>query len=276
MGIIEIMAALPRPVPSSHPVFGGDVADICLDFSRDFESATAEEILTWAIGTYGRSLAISTSFQREGMVILDMAARISSGVRVFTLDTGRLPEETHQMIETVRKHYGVSVEVIAPDPGEVQAMVAQYGPNLFQRDVAQRLLCCHIRKSRPLERKLRELSAYVVGLRRDQTQARTRIKKLDVAGTPVKIGPLADWTAQQVDEYTRTHKVPVHPLYAQGYTSIGCAPCTRAIQPGESERDGRWYWEQRAEKECGLHFSASHEAQVRADVLIDEILGVTA
>ena len=155
-------------------------------------------------------------------------------------------------------------------------MVSQFGPDLFHNDVAQRLLCCHIRKTRPLERKLGELRAYVVGLRRDQTPARSKVKKVEITSTPTKISPLADWTSEQVDRYTRKHKVPVHPLYAQGYTSIGCAPCTRAIQPGESERDGRWWWEERAEKECGLHFSASHEAMVKADVLISEILSVTA
>jgi len=240
--------------------------------SLDLESASVRQVLAWAIGEYGSSLAIGTSFQHEGMVILDMAARISSDVRVFTLDTGRLPDETYQMIETVRERYGISIEMVSPDPEEVHAMVAQHGPNLFYRDVPQRLLCCHVRKNRPLERKLAELCAQVVGLRRDQTKARTRIKKVDFSSTPVKISPLADWTRQQVDEYTREHRVPQHPLYAQGYTSIGCGPCTRAVAPGESERDGRWWWEKQTEKECGLHFSAGHEAQKKADVLLSEIL----
>lgn len=275
MGIIVNMAALPQTEISPVTEFLGP-RRVLEPGAKHAERASAEEVLAWAIGTYGSSLAIGTSFQREGMVILDMAARISPRVRVFTLDTGRLPDETYKMIETVRERYGVSIEIVSPDPEELHAMVSQHGPNLFYRGVPQRLLCCHVRKTRPLERKLAELDAYVVGLRREQTPARTKVKKVDFESTPVKISPLADWTVRQVDEYTRRHGVPTHPLYAQGYTSIGCAPCTRATQPGESERAGRWWWEQRTEKECGLHFSASHEAQVKADVLISEILSARA
>ena len=235
------------------------------------EGASAEEILAWAIMEYSSSLALSTSFQLEGMVILDMATRISTGFRVFTLDTGRLPEETYQMIETVRARYGVSIERVSPDAEQVSAMVSQHGPNLFHHDVPHRLLCCHIRKTLPLGRKLAELSAYIVGLRREQTRARASVKKVDPAISPAKISPLADWTSEQVAEYTRKHSVPMHPLYAKGYASIGCAPCTRAIGPQEYERDGRWWWE-RSDKECGIHFNPSPETQNQFDVLVTEIL----
>ncbi|HUJ20542.1 MAG TPA: phosphoadenylyl-sulfate reductase [Bryobacteraceae bacterium] len=263
---MEIMVIEP---PSSAPFPNAPVA---AGFWQNHEASSAEEVLSWAIETFGGSLAISTSFQHEGMVILDMAARLSPDIRVFTLDTGRLPDETYQMMDTVRDRYGIAVEVVSPDPEELRAMVSEYGPNLFRQDVAQRLLCCHIRKTRPLERKLAQLDAYVVGLRRSQTRARGRVRKVDTTTTPVKISPLADWSKEQVDAYTRKHNVPTHPLYAQGYASIGCGPCTRAIVAGESERDGRWWWEQDNEKECGLHFSAGHEAQARADILITEIL----
>ncbi|MCU1273151.1 MAG: adenylylsulfate kinase / phosphoadenylylsulfate reductase (thioredoxin) [Bryobacterales bacterium] len=244
---------------------------------RDAEGASPEEILAWAIKRYGSSLALSTSFQREGMVILDMAARITTDFRVFTLDTGRLPDETHQMIEAVRARYGVSIEMVSPDAEQVRAMVSEHGPNLFYRDVPHRMLCCHIRKTLPLERKLGELSAYIVGLRREQTQARSAVKKLDLTTSPAKISPLADWTRSQVEEYTSKHSVPTHPLYANGYTSIGCAPCTRAPRHGEcGERDGRWWWEQqRSQKECGLHFNPSPEAQNQFDVLVSDILTKT-
>lgn len=237
----------------------------------EYESASAEEILDWAITKYGSSLALSTSFQLEGMVILDMASRISSSFRVFTLDTGRLPEETHQMIETIRARYGVAIETVSPDAGQISAMVSQHGPNLFYRDVPHRLLCCHIRKTLPLGRKLAELDAYIVGLRREQTRARLSVKKVDLTASPAKISPLADWTSAQVEEYTRKNNVPMHPLYAKGYASIGCAPCTRAIGPGEYERDGRWWWE-RSDKECGIHFNPSPETQNQFDVLVSEIL----
>src|SRR5262249_30495159 len=160
-----------------------------------------------------------------------------------------LPAETYQMMETVRERYGIAVEVVCPDGGEVEAMVALHGPNLFYRDTALRTLCCNIRKVRPLERKLRELKAWAGGLRRSQSESRAEVRKVELDAAPVKISPLADWTAGQVEEYTRDHDVPRHPLYGRGYTSIGCDPCTRAVEPGESERAGRWWWEQNAAKE---------------------------
>jgi phosphoadenosine phosphosulfate reductase len=245
----------------------------CAASPRDFEGATAEEILRWAVETYGDLLAISTGFQLEGMVILDMATRISPDIRVFTVDTGRLPDETHRMIETVRNRYGISVEIVSPDAGEVSAMVSRFGPNLFYSDVALRMSCCEVRKVRPFERKIAELKAYAVGLRRDQTSKRSNVQKVDMTGTAVKLSPLADWTKLQVEEYTRQHNVPIHPLYAKGYTSIGCAPCTRAIEPGESERDGRWWWERGSQKECGLHLTPNTRAEAAGFVRVQEILG---
>ena len=189
------------------------------------------------------------------MVILDLAACIAPGVRVFTLDTCRLPAETHRMIETVRGRYGIDTEIVMPDAAEVQEMVSSRGENLFYDSVDARRLCCDVRKVRPLERKLSTLRAWATGIRRDQSQLRADTPKLELSATPVKLNPLADWTAAQVEEYTRVNNVPVHPLYARGYASIGCAPCTRAVEPGEDQRAGRWWWEQDAKKECGIHFS---------------------
>jgi adenylyl-sulfate kinase len=227
-----------------------------LDNLSRFEAASASDILAWAIDTFGDSFAIATSFQKEGMVILDLASRISAGVRVFTLDTGRLPDETYRMMETIRQRYGIPVEVVFPERDDVEQLVAIHGPNLFYSSVPARQRCCDVRKVRPLERKLETLKAWATGLRRDQSETRAAIPKVDSdpAGR-MKICPLADWSALQVEEYIARHDVPVHPLYASGYTSIGCAPCTRAVQPGESERAGRWWWEQDAKKECGIHFA---------------------
>jgi len=222
-----------------------------------FEGAPASEILSWAIGTYGNGFAIATSFQKEGMVILDLALRISRNVRVFTLDTGRLPDETYSMMETVRQRYGVRIETVFPDRADVEQLVQIHGPNLFYDSVPGRERCCEIRKVRPLERKLATLQAWATGLRRDQAETRAGIAKVEQAADGrVKICPLADWTAAAIDEYIVRHGVPVHPLYARGYASIGCAPCTRAIEPGEDERAGRWWWEQDYHKECGIHFSS--------------------
>ena len=222
-----------------------------------FEAAEASDILSWAINTFGDSFAIATSFQKEGMVILDLASRISAGVRVFTLDTGRLPDETYQMMETVRQRYGIAVEIVFPERAEVEELVAIEGPNLFYSGVPARQRCCDVRKVRPLERKLKTLQAWATGVRRDQSETRGGIPKVERgADGRVKICPLADWSAPRVEEYLARHEVPMHPLYARVYTSIGCAPCTRAVEPGESERAGRWWWEQDAKKECGIHFAA--------------------
>ncbi len=206
------------------------------------------------------------------MVVIDMASRISSEVRVFTIDTGRLPEETYQMIDTVRQRYGIKVEVVFPDAAEVASMVSTHGPNLFYREVSARMLCCHIRKVRPLERKLATLKAWVVGLRRTQGDSRQGVRKVEAVSGAVKISPLADWSLAEVEQYIREYKVPVHPLYEQGYTSIGCAPCTRPVMPGEDERAGRWWWEQDEQKECGIHFLPSGKAVRRLDILVSEVL----
>jgi phosphoadenosine phosphosulfate reductase len=221
-----------------------------------FESANASEILAWAIQAYGDEFAIATSFQKEGMVIVDLASRISSEVRVFTIDTGRLPDETYRMMETVRQRYGIQVEIVFPEREQVEQMVMLHGPNLFYSSVPSRERCCEVRKVRPLERKLATLKAWASGLRREQSSTRNHIPKVEKQGERMKLNPLADWTAAQVEEHIRKHNVPMHPLYARGYASIGCAPCTRAVEPGEDERAGRWWWEQDAKKECGIHFGA--------------------
>jgi len=237
------------------------------------ERATAQEVIDWAIRTYGRKLAFTTSFQSEGMVVIDMAARRSSDIRVLTLDTGRLPEETYRMIETVRSRYSIAVECVAPDAVEVERMTTLHGPNLFYDSVAKRRLCCEIRKVRPLERRLAAFDAWVTGLRRGQGATRESLAKVDQSNGRPKISPLADWSKDQVEDYTRRHDVPRHPLYESGYTSIGCEPCTRATDISEHERAGRWWWEEDAAKECGLHFNAGGKMERTIDVLLREVTG---
>lgn len=228
--------------------------------------------LTEAIEQFGSSFAVITSFQREGMVLVDMASRINSGIRVITIDTGRLPAETHEMMDMVQRRYGVGIEVVRPDPAEVETMVRQHGKDLFRETSAHRLLCCQVRKVRPLNRKLQELKAYAVGLRRGQSETRSAVEPVQVVDGRFKLAPLADWTSEQVDRYLREHDVPMHPLYARGYESIGCDPCTRAIAPGEDERAGRWWWEQDTAKECGLHFTPDGRALRTVDLLLEEVL----
>jgi phosphoadenosine phosphosulfate reductase len=233
---------------------------------------TAEEIIQWAADRFGARLALVTSFQREGMVILDIAARLTPAVPVFTLDTGRLPEATYRMMETVRQRYGVTIHLIYPEAVEAERMTTRHGPNLFRNDVGFRLLCCQIRKVRPLDRALAGFEATLVGLRREQSETRGALAKVDWHATPVKIAPLANWSAQQVSEYSALHRVPEHPMYVEGYQSIGCDPCTRATAAGEGERAGRWWWETDAAKECGLHFTPEGAVRRHVDVLLEEVI----
>jgi thioredoxin-dependent adenylylsulfate APS reductase len=223
-----------------------------------FEGASAQELLSWALERFHPRMAISAAGGVDGVAIIDMAWRLEQGVRVFTLDTGRLPPETYALFEQVRERYGIAVEFEYPDPEAVSRLVNAHGPNLMYRGVDLRVACCEARKVEPLTRKLASLDAWVSGLRREQWRTRRNIAKVELDrdhGGIVKINPLADWSLDDVWDYVRKNEVPYHELLDHGYTSIGCAPCTRAVRPGEPERAGRWWWEQSADKECGIHCS---------------------
>ncbi|MEZ5402325.1 MAG: phosphoadenylyl-sulfate reductase [Bryobacteraceae bacterium] len=229
-------------------------------------------LLRWAQDEFGSRFAVVTSFQDEGMVLLHMAAAIDPGIRVITLDTGRLPGATFEMMEIVRNQLGLNVEVVYPDANELERMVTRYGPSLFHRDPSLRKLCCHVRKTLPLERKLSGISAWAAGLRRGQSEERASVEQVESNGGRTKLNPLAHWTATEVAAYLERHRVPRHPLYAEGYTTIGCAPCTRALNAGESGRDGRWWWETESAKECGIHVAADGAMRRTLDVLLEDIL----
>ena len=224
--------------------------------AAELDSQSSEQVLGFALEKFHPRIALSNSLQTEDMVVLDIAWRIEPKVRVFTLDTGRLHQETYDMMDRVRDHYGVKLEVLFPDAAEVQAMVNAKGLNLFYESVENRHECCGLRKVKPLQKALAGLDAWVTGLRRDQWASRTNIGKIEIDaanGGIIKFNPIADWTQEQLDEYVKAHNVPRHALYSKGFTSIGCLPCTRATQPGENPRAGRWWWEQEGQKECGLH-----------------------
>jgi len=228
------------------------------DAAARFEDATAEELLTWAIDTFHPRMAISAAGGVDGLALVDMAWRINPDVRVFTLDTGRLPPETYALFEEVRERYGIDVEFEVPDGNEVAKLSTTFGPNLMYRSVDLRLACCNVRKVEPLKKKLATLDAWIAGLRREQWVSRRNIAKVELDrehGNIVKLNPLADWSLDRVWDYVRTNEVPYHELFDHGYTSIGCAPCTRAVLPGEPERAGRWWWEEDTDKECGIHCS---------------------
>jgi phosphoadenosine phosphosulfate reductase len=226
------------------------------ELAQRFASAPAETVVAWALEQWGARVAVCTSFQAEGMVILDMARRTDHKVRVFTVDTGRLPQETYDIMERVRERYQIEVEVFFPDPRQVEAMVRGYGPNLFYESVEARMWCCHVRKVEPMRRALAGMEAWITGLRRDQGARRAIINTIERDTEHrglMKLNPLCDWTSEQVWDYIDTYDVPTHQLYRRGYTSIGCAPCTRPTQHGDDARAGRWWWEQNTDKECGIH-----------------------
>ena len=219
-------------------------------------NASAEEVLRWGLGAYGKSLAIASSFSLEDCVVIDMAWRIDKGVRVFALDTGRLPEETYMCAERMRMKYDLTIEWQFPDRVSVETLLRDKGLYSFRDSLDNRHECCGMRKVVPLKRMLGTLGAWVTGLRREQSVTRTDMASVEVDrdhGGIAKLSPIIGWSWDEVRAYAQTHKVPIHALHDKGYPSIGCAPCTRAIAPGEHPRAGRWWWENPESKECGLH-----------------------
>jgi phosphoadenosine phosphosulfate reductase len=175
---------------------------------------------------------------------------------VITVDSGRLHQETHDLIDQVRERYQIPIEVYSPEAAELESFVSEHGPNPFYRSLELRVRCCEIRKVSPLTRALSGFDAWVSGQRRDHMTTRRSIRVVErdrAHGGIVKLNPLASWSEDQVWEYLRAHDVPHNALYDRGFTSIGCAPCTRATRPGDDPRAGRWWWEAEATKECGIH-----------------------
>ncbi|MCM8804428.1 MAG: phosphoadenylyl-sulfate reductase [Candidatus Omnitrophica bacterium] len=229
---------------------------------ENLESKSPQEILKYALEKYQDRVALSSSFGAEDVVLIDMLVKVSQDLslnfqpRIFTIDTGRLPQETYDVMDKIKEKYKINIEVYFPDAKSVEEMVSKYGFNLFYKSVELRQLCCKIRKVEPLNRALKNLDAWICGLRREQSITRINIKKIEIDyahNSIVKINPLADWTEKQVWDYIKVNNVPYNILHDKGYPSIGCAPCTRAIKPGEDIRAGRWWWEAPEKKECGLH-----------------------
>lgn len=227
--------------------------------NRRLEQAGPKKVLEWGLETFADKIAICSAFGPEGMVLLHMLSEIGRPFRVFTLDTGRLHQETHELMQRCEELYDLKIDVYTPDSDDVREMVRQHGINLFYQNPQLRELCCEMRKVRPMRRALKGLSAWITGLRRIQTVSRSAVAKLEI--DPVhdgilKLNPLAAWSEQEVWDYIIGLKLPYNTLHDHGYRSIGCAPCTRAINPGEALRAGRWWWEQDGRKECGIHVSA--------------------
>lgn len=229
----------------------------------DVGARPAEEVLGWALQTFRPRIALASSFGAEDVVLIDMWWRLDRDVRVFTLDTGRLPEETYEVMDRIRERYGIAIATYCPDAAGVEALEREHGFYSFRRSVAERKYCCGVRKVEPLGRALAGLDAWVTGLRREQTETRSAVQQVERDpghGGILKVNPLTEWTTEEVWQYVRAHDVPYNRLHDRGYPSIGCAPCTRAIRPGEDLRAGRWWWERPETKECGLHLAPREEA----------------
>ena len=226
-------------------------------FNQELAGKSPEEVLRWVLKRFGaEKAALASSLGAEDQVLTEMLLKIEPKAVIFTLDTGRLPRETLDCLKETEERYDFKYRVYHPDPAAVGTMVAEKGPDLFYENVENRKLCCHVRKVEPLKRALKGLKAWICGLRREQSVTRAGLETVewDEANGLYKVNPLKDWTEQQVWDYLREHRVPYNPLHDQGYPSIGCAPCTRAVKPGEDIRAGRWWWESPEKKECGLHF----------------------
>ena len=225
------------------------------ELNRRFADAEPEELLRHFMGVYGERMALSSSLSIEDQALTDMILGIDHKARIFTLDTGRLFPETYALIDKTNLHYDIKMEVFCPQTDALQEMVREKGINLFYESLEKRHLCCQIRKLEPLSRAFRTMDAWVCGLRRSQsiTRSEMRCVEWDERHGLLKINPLIDWSEEQVWTYIRNHRVPYNKLHDQGYPSIGCQPCTRAVQPGEDIRSGRWWWEDPKHRECGLH-----------------------
>jgi phosphoadenosine phosphosulfate reductase len=200
-------------------------------------------------------VVFASSFGAEDMVILDLIAGARLPIATFTLDTGRLPQETHDLVDVARRRYDVPIEVVVPNAADIEAHVRLHGPNAFYDGKDLRVECCRIRKAAPLARALAGAGAWVTGLRREQniTRAGVEVDEHDALHGIAKVNPLAHWSNDDVWHYVRARDVPVNALHARGYPSVGCAPCTRAVAPGNDPRSGRWWWEAPESRECGLH-----------------------
>ena len=224
----------------------------------DVDLADPVAVLRRALDLYHPAIALASSFSIEDAVVLDMLMSIRRDARVFALDTGRLNPETYECAEALRRRYRLSIEWYFPQREAVETLEREKGLFSFKLGVDERKECCGIRKVEPLNRALSGMKAWITGLRREQSVTRSELQAVEVDaahGGILKINPLASWTLEDAWAYIREKKVPYNRLYDMAYTSIGCAPCTRAIQPGEDQRAGRWWWENPEHKECGLHLN---------------------
>jgi len=233
----------------------------------EHKAAAVRALLAAALSEHGR-LVYSNSLGAEAMVLTDIIWTHLPQIEMFSIDTGRLPEETHALLERLQQHYRRRLRLVYPDAASLERLVARQGVNGFYDSVAARLECCRVRKVEPFRRAISGFPAWITGVRREQTAGRAHGRALewDVEHRLYKISPLLEWSEAEVWQYIRAQRLPYNALHDRQFPSIGCAPCTRAIQPGESRRAGRWWWEQAETRECGLHPGVSAGIRVPASL----------
>ena len=231
--------------------------------NQQWDKVEPETMLRHFMEIYGDRIALSSSLSAEDQALTDMMLGINPQARIFSLDTGRLFPETYALLDKTNLHYGIKIEVFCPQTEALQEMVNTQGINLFYESIEKRHLCCQVRKLEPLSRAFRTLDAWVCGLRRGQSVTRNNMQRVewDERHGLLKINPLIDWSEEQVWVYVREHRVPYNKLHDQGFPSIGCQPCTRAVKPGEDIRSGRWWWEDPQHRECGLHIKENQNSK---------------
>ena len=216
---------------------------------------TTFKLLSYLINQKSNDLAFATSLGAEDQVITEMIASINSSARIFLLDTGRLFPETYDLIERTNSRYKIRIKIYFPNTESIENMVNKKGINLFYNSIEDRKLCCRIRKIEPLKRTLKDVEIWITGLRNEQSEGRSEVSRIewDAVNGLIKVNPLIDWSEKEVWDYIKEKNIPYNSLYKNAYKSIGCQPCTRAIDIDENPRAGRWWWENNGHKECGLH-----------------------
>ncbi len=231
------------------------MTDLINEYNKILREASPKETLSFFDVRYKDKMAFSTSLGAEDQVLTDMICSVDPLINIFTLDTGRLFNETYDLMDITEKKYGIKIQLFFPEAEKVEKMVKEKGINLFYESIENRKFCCHIRKIEPLNRALAGIKVWISGMRKEQSITRQDLELVewDESHQLIKLYPLIEWNESQVWKYIKENKIPYNELHDQGYSSIGCKPCTRSVKPGESVRSGRWWWELPENKECGLH-----------------------
>ncbi len=230
---------------------------IVSSYQEEFKKMTPGEMLSHIMENHPGKVVFSTSLSAEDQVVTHMLTELVEEPPIFTLDTGRLFYETYDLIDKTNKHYGINIKIMFPDSARVEEMTNQQGINLFYDSIANRKRCCNVRKIEPLKRALSGNEVWITGLRSEQSPTRNNMQfaEWDACNHIIKLNPILAWTESEVWDYIKAHNIPYNALHDHGFPSLGCQPCTRAVNPGEDIRAGRWWWEQPETKECGLHLT---------------------